>query len=38
MKTLEELKEVAHESDDLRAQAVIDCCQFDGLLDIGRLL
>lgn len=36
--TIRQLKEVAIESDDLRAQAVLDCCQFDALLDIGTFL
>lgn len=32
---IKQLGELSDESDDLRAQAIMDCCQFDALLDIG---
>ena len=34
--TLKEIGELASEADDLRAQAVYDCCHFDALLDAGK--
>ena len=34
--TLREIGELASEADDLRAQAVYDCCHFDALLDAGK--
>ncbi len=34
--SLKQLSELAAEADDLRAQALFDCCQFDGLLELGR--
>ena len=34
---LKQLSEVSDESDDLRAQALMDCCRFDALLEIGML-
>ena len=34
--TLREISELASEADDLRAQAVYDCCHFDVLLDVGK--
>ena len=33
--TLREIGELASEADDLRAQAVYNCCHFDALLDAG---
>ena len=36
--TLREISELASEADDLRGQAVYDCCHFDVLLDVGRFL
>ena len=33
--TLKHLCEIASEADDLRAQALYDCCQFDALLEFG---
>ena len=33
--TLKQLSEIASEADDLRAQALYDCCQFDALLELG---
>ena len=35
--TLKHLCEIASEADDLRAQALYDCCQFDALLELGEL-
>lgn len=32
---IKQLGELSDESDNLRAQAVMDCCRFDALLDIG---
>ena len=34
--TLREICDLASEADDLRAQAVYDCCHFDLLLDAGK--
>ena len=34
--TLGEIGELASEADDLRAQAVYNCCHFDALLDAGK--
>lgn len=34
--TLKELGEMASKADDLRAQALYDCCHYDALLDIGQ--
>jgi len=33
--SLKQLCEIASEADDLRAQALHDCCQFDALLELG---
>ena len=33
--SLKQLGEIAGEADDLRAQALHDCCQFDALLEFG---
>jgi len=35
--SLKQLCEIASEADDLRAQALHDCCQFDALLELGTL-
>ena len=34
--TLKQLCEIASEADDLRAQALYSCCQFDALLELGK--
>ena len=36
--TLREISELASEADDLRGQAVYDCCHFDVILDVGKSL
>ena len=36
-KYLTELCDMASEADDLRADALYDCCHFDGLLDFGMM-
>lgn len=33
--SLKQLSEIASEADDLRAQALYDCCRFDALLEFG---
>ena len=33
--SLKQLGEIASEADDLRAQALHDCCRFDALLEFG---
>ena len=35
--SLKQLNELAAEADDLRAQALHDCCEFDALLEFGKL-
>ena len=34
--TLKEIGELASKADDLRAQAVYNCCHFDALFDAGK--
>ena len=36
--SLKQLGEIAGEADDLRAQALHDCCRFDALLEFGTSL
>ena len=36
--SLKQLGEIAGEADDLRAQALHDCCRFDALLEFGMSL
>lgn len=35
--SLKQLGEIAGEADDLRAQALHDCCRFDALLEFGMM-
>ena len=34
--SLKQLGEIASEADDLREQALYDCCRFDALLEFGK--
>ena len=36
--SLKQLGEIASEADDLRAQALYDCCRFDALLEFGIII